>query len=341
MTPTLTTPPAFPRAVRIAGTGAYAPERALTNRDLEKIVNTTDEWIVTRTGMRERRIAAPEQATSDLGSEAALRALADAGVAPEEVQLLLVATITPDYPFPNTGCLVQRRIGAKNAFCMSIEAACSGFVYGLETARHYIAGGAVDTALVIGAEKMSSILDWRDRSTCVLFGDGAGAAVLKPARRGRGIIASVLGSDGALSELLYVPAGGSRKPASAETVAAGEHFLRMNGREVFKHAVTNMVRAARTALHRAGLTPADVRWIIPHQANLRIIGAIAERLEIPEERFVINVARYGNTSGASVGLALDEAARDGRLRDGDIVMMLVFGGGFTWGATLIEWEKTS
>ena len=339
MNPTLVVPAPLPRPVRIAGTGAYAPERVLTNRDLEKMVHTTDEWIVTRTGMRERHIAADDQAASDLGAEAARRALADAGLRADDVQMIVAATITPDHPFPNTGCMIQHKIGARNAFCMGLEAACSGFVYGVETARHFIASGAIETALIVGAEKMSALLDWRDRSTCVLFGDGAGAAVLRPAHRGRGLIASALGSDGSLGELLFVPAGGSRRPASPETVAAGEHYLRMNGREVYKHAVTNMVRAARAALHRAGLTVGDVRWFIPHQANLRIIGAIAERLGAPMDRFVINVERYGNTSGASVPIALDEASRDGRLRNGDIVMMLVFGGGFTWGATLLEWEK--
>ncbi len=329
------------RPVRIAGTGAYAPAHVLTNRDLEKIVTTTDQWIVERTGMRERRIAAENEAASDLGAEAARRALADAGMAATDVQLLLAATITPDYPFPNTGCIIQSKIGARHAFCMGLEAACSGFVYAVETARHFIATGTVENALVVGTEKMSSILDWTDRTTCVLFGDGAGAAVLRPAKRGRGVVASALGSDGSLSDLLLIPAGGSRRPTSEATVAAREHYLRMNGREVFKHAVTHMVRSARTALHRAGVVISDVRWIIPHQANMRIIRAVAERLGVPLERFVINVERYGNTSGASVAIALDEAARDGRIRDGDLVLMLVFGGGFTWGAMLLEWEKGS
>jgi len=329
------------RPVRIAGTGAYAPAHVLTNHDLERIIHTTDQWIVERTGMRERRIAAADEAASDLGAEAARRALDDAGLAAEEVQMLLAATMTPDHPFPNTACFIQRRIGARHAFCLGIEAACSGFVFGVETARHYVAAGVVDNALVVGAEKMSAVLDWQDRSTCVLFGDGAGAAVLRPAKRGRGVLTSVLGSDGSLSELLMIPAGGSRRPASEATVAAREHFLRMNGREVFKHAVTCMVRSARTALHRTGLTVGDVRWIIPHQANIRIIRAVAERLGAPLDRFVVNVERYGNTSAASVGIALDEAARDGRLRDGDLVLLIVFGGGFTWGAMLLEWEKTS
>jgi len=325
------------RPVAIAGTGSYAPARVMTNHELEKLVQTSDEWIRTRTGMIERRIAAPEEATSDLAAEAARRALAAAGVAPEAVQLLIVATITPDLPFPNTGCLVQHKIGAKNAMCFSLEAACSGFAYALETARQFVATGAVDTALVIGAEKMSSILDWQDRGTCVLFGDGAGAAVLRQAR-GRGILTSVLGADGSLSDLLMVPAGGSRMPTTEETVRQRLHYLKMNGREVFKHAVTTMSRAAKEALHRVGLTAADIRWIIPHQANMRIIQAISERLDVPLDRFIVNVQKYGNTSGASVGLALDEAVRDGRIRPGDRLLFVVFGGGFTWGVTILEWE---
>lgn len=285
-------------------------------------------------------MAGPEQATSDLAAEAARRALADAGVKAEDVDLLIVASITPDYPFPNTGCMVQHKIGAKRAACMGLEAACSGFVYGIETARAYVAAGLAETVLVIGAEKMTSILDFQDRTTCVLFGDGAGAVVLRPAREGeRGIISSVLGADGALSELLLVPAGGSRQPTTTDTVAQRLHYLRMSGREVFKHAVTNMTRAAQEAMKRAGVKPEDVRWVIPHQANLRIIAAIGERLGMPEDRFVINVQTYGNTSAASVGIALDEAARDGRLKRGDLVMFLVFGGGFTWGATVLEWSK--
>jgi 3-oxoacyl-[acyl-carrier-protein] synthase-3 len=327
------------RTVSIVGTGSYVPSRVLTNAELAKRVETTDEWIVTRTGMKERRLAGEDEATSDMAAEAAQRALMDAGVRAEEVDLLIVATITPDLPFPNTGCLVQSRIGAVNAACMSLEAACSGFVYALDVGRQFIATGAAQTVLVVGAEKMSSILDWNDRTTCVLFGDGAGAAVLKANHAPRGILTSVLGSDGSLSDLLKIPAGGSRMPTTEQTVRDRQHFLTMNGREVFKHAVTHMTRAARTALARAGLGIGDVRWVIPHQANLRIISAIAERLEAPLDRFVVNVEKYGNTSGASVGIALDEAARDGRLQKGDLVLLLVFGGGFTWGAMVVEWWK--
>jgi len=338
MSPTSASKAGALRPVAITGTGSFAPERVMTNHDLQRIVDTTDEWIVSRTGMKERRIAGPETATSDLATGAARRALADAGLAAADVEMIVVATITPDYPFPNTACVVQDKLGAKKAFCMGLEAACSGFVYAVETARNFIAAGAVHNALVIGAEKMSSILDWQDRTTCVLFGDGAGAVVLQPAGAGtRGILTTSLGSDGSLTDLLLVPAGGSRKPATAETVAAREHFLRMSGKEVFKHAVTNMVRAAQTAIARAGLQVADIDWIIPHQANLRIISAIAERLGMPAEKCIVNVQTYGNTSGASIGLALDEAVRDGRIRKGHKVLFVAFGGGFTWGAMVVDW----
>lgn len=331
-------PSGIVRAVGMTGVGSHVPSRVLTNHDLERIVATTNEWIVSRTGMRERRIAAEHEATSDLAVVAGRRALEAAGVKPADLDMIVVATITPDYPFPNTACLVQRQLGADRAFCMGLEAACSGFLYGMETARCYIAAGAAQTALVIGAEKMSAVLDWTDRSTCVLFGDGAGAAVLRPVPAGRrGIISSVFGSDGSLSDLLMIPAGGSRRPATAETVAAREHCLRMRGREVFRYAVTHMAEAGLAALHKAGLSISDIRWVIPHQANLRIIAAIGERLHCPASRFIVNVEKYGNTSAASIGLALDEAVRDGRIREGDLVLMVAFGAGFTWGATVMEW----
>lgn len=324
--------------VVIAGCGSYAPARVLTNRELENITDTSHEWIVTRTGMRERRIASADEAASDLAAAAARRALESARMTPADVDMIVVATITPDYPFPNTACLVQSKLGATKAFCMGLEAACSGFLFGVETARRFVAGGAVRSALVIGAEKMSAIIDWSDRATCVLFGDGAGAVVLKPAPEGRrGIVASVLGSDGSLADLLLVPAGGSRRPTTAQTVADRMHFLKMSGREVFRHAVTHMAQAARAALHQAGLSIRDIRWVIPHQANLRIIAAIGDRLGCPPDRMIVNVEKYGNTSAASIGLALDEAARDGRIQPGDLVLMIAFGGGFTWGAMIVEW----
>lgn len=328
-----------PRTVSIVGVGSYAPERVMTNAELEKMVDTTDEWIVTRTGIRERHIARPDQATSDLSAEAARHALADAGVKAEDVGMIVVATITPDMGFPNTGCVVQDLIGAKKAFCFDLEAACSGFLYALETARNYVAMGAVETALVIGAEKMSAFTDWQDRSTCVLFGDAAGAAVLQARGAPHGIMGSVFGSDGALGELLMLPAGGSRLPASEQTVKNGQHYLKMAGREVFKHAVNNMVQSAKGALTRSGLTADQVDWIIPHQANLRIIDAIADRLGEPREKLVVNLDRYGNTSAATIIVALDELWRSGKLKKGHKVLMAAFGGGFTWGATVVEWDK--
>ena len=324
------------RAAGITGTGSYAPERVLTNADLEKIVDTTDEWILSRTGIRERRIARPDETTSDMGAEAARRALAQAGVSAEQVDLIIVATITPDMGFPNTACFVQSKIGAVNAYCYDLEAACSGFLYALEVARQAVASGSVDTVLVVGAEKISCITDWKDRSLCVLFGDGAGAAVVQPTDRA-GLRSSVLRSDGRLSHLLMLPGGGSKHPASAETLAQGLHFMKMDGRDVFKHAVTCMTDVARKALEKAGKTVEDMKLIIPHQANQRIISAIGDRLGGRPDQYYVNLDRYGNTSAASIILALDEAVQGGRLQRGDQVLLVAFGGGFTWGATVLEW----
>lgn len=329
----------LPRPVHIVGNGAYLPQRVLTNAELETMVDTSDHWIVSRTGIRERRIAAPDEAVSDMGARAAERALADAGVSADEVGLIVVATLSPDMPFPNSGCLVQEQIGARHAFCFSLEGACSGFLYSVETARQFVLSGSVETALVIGAEKLSSFTDWEDRDTCVLFGDGAGAVVLQSGKRGAGLMASVMGGDGALGDLLRIPAGGSRRPASVETVQQRQHFIKMSGREVFKHAVTRMTAAAEEVLKECGMEAADVDCIIPHQANIRIIRAVGQRLGLPEERFYINVDRFGNTSAASIAIALDEAVRNGRIRQGDHVLMFAFGGGFTWGASLMEWDK--
>lgn len=324
------------RSAAIVGTGSYAPERILTNAELEKLVDTTDEWIVTRTGIRERHIAKPEETTSDMGAEAARRALASAGVAADKVDLIIVATITPDMGFPNTACFVQSKIGAVNAYCYDIEAACSGFLYALEIARQAVATGSADTVLVIGAEKISCITDWKDRSLCVLFGDGAGAAVVQATDRA-GLEASVLRSDGRLSHLLMLPGGGSKHPASTQTLEQGLHFMKMDGRDVFKHAVTCMTDVARKALEKAGKTVEDMKLIIPHQANQRIISAIGDRLGGRPEQYFVNLERYGNTSAASIILALDEAVRSNRLARGDQVLLVAFGGGFTWGATVLEW----
>jgi len=323
------------RAV-IAGTGSYLPARVMTNEDFTKIVDTSDEWIRTRTGIRERRIAAPEEAASDLAAKAGARALEAAGLAATEVDLIIVATVTPDHLLPSTACLVQRALGAERAFCFDLEAACSGFIYGSEVARVFIESGRVRHALVIGAEKMSTIVDWTDRQTCVLFGDGAGAVLWSRADDGRGLLATAMGCDGRLADLLVVPAGGSRKPASAETVAAREHSIRMSGREVFRHAVVNMSQAAREAIERAGCTLDAIDWVIPHQANQRIIEAIAERLGLPMERFYLNLERTGNMSGASIPVALDEAVRAGRIRPGDRILTVAFGSGLTWGASVIQ-----
>ncbi|MFM8420550.1 MAG: beta-ketoacyl-ACP synthase III [Verrucomicrobiota bacterium] len=325
------------RTVSITGVGSCVPERILSNGDLERMVETSDEWITTRTGIRERRIAADGQATSDLATEAARRALADAGVRPEDVDLIIVATVTPDMPFPSTACLVQHRLGATRAAAFDIEAACSGFVYALDIASHFVASHTYNTVLVIGAEKMSSVVDWTDRNTCVLFGDGAGAAVLQNRPSAHGLLTTCLGSDGGKASLLELPAGGSACPATAETVAARRHFLRMDGKETFKNAVTAMVTAANQALERCGLGIGDIRCVIPHQANQRILSAVAERLGARPEQVFSNVERYGNTSAASVGIALDEAVKSGRIQRGDLVLLVVFGAGLTWGAAVIEW----
>ena len=327
------------RKVAIVGTGSYVPEKVLTNADLEQIVETSDEWIYSRTGMKERHIAAPDQATSDLGAAAARRALEDAGVLPEEVDLLIVATLSPDMPFPSTACFVQDKIGAKNAYCFDLGAACSGFLYALETARNQIASGAVKTAVIVGAEKMSAVVDWEDRGTCILFGDGAGAAVLQATDTGRGILKSVMGSDGALADLLWTPGGGTRFPASPEMLSQRLNYLKMQGREVFKHAVTRMTEAVVEALRQNELTSDDIACFIPHQANIRIIDAIAKKLNIAG-RIFSNLEKYANTSSAALAIALDEAAKSGVIQRGDLVALTVFGGGFTWGATVLEWSKS-
>lgn len=323
--------------VEIAGTGAYLPERILTNDDLSRMVDTSDEWIRTRTGMRERRIARADEYTSDMGAEAARRALASAGMTAAEVGLIVVATCTPDMVFPSTACAVQQKIGASNAFCFDLSAACSGFLYALETARGMIAAGQHRTALVIGAEKMSCVLDWQDRSTCVLFGDGAGAVVLRPAERGRGILASAMGSDGSLGDLLKIPGGGCVHPASAQTLHDRLHCVKMGGNQVFKHAVVCMSQAGEAVLEKAGIELSQVDWVIPHQANMRIVNAIAERAGFPIEKVVTNLDRVGNISAASIPVALDEAVRDGRIRRGNLLLFVAFGGGFTWGAMALEY----
>jgi 3-oxoacyl-[acyl-carrier-protein] synthase III len=325
------------RTVSIVGTGSYMPEKRLTNADLMKIVDTTDEWITTRTGIKERRIAGKDELTSDMASKAALKALEQAGVAPIDVDLILVATATPDMLFPATACFVQKKIGATNAACLDIAAACAGFLFGIEIAQQFITSHTHDTVLVIGAEKLSSITNWTDRNTCVLFGDGAGAAVLQHRGRAHGVISTHIGSDGAFTDILFMPGGGSRCPITKENADMNLATIHMTGKDVYKQAVISMLSASKIALEKAGLTTDDIACVIPHQANLRIIEAIADRLKIPLDRFFVNLDKYGNTSAAAVAMALDEANRTGRIKRGDYVLMVVFGGGLTWASTVVEW----
>lgn len=324
--------------VSIVGTGSYLPERILSNADLEKMVDTSDEWIFTRTGIRQRRIAGDGEAVSDMGAVAARRALESAGMPATEVGMIVVATSTPDMFFPSSACLIQAMIGATNAFCFDLEAACSGFLYALETGRRFVEAGAVRNALIIGTEKFSCIMDWTDRDTCVLFGDGAGAAVISSAGTGRGIIATVMHSDGSLAETLKVEGCGSRRRPSAEDGGrVGQPRIRMNGREVFKHAVLSMTGAIREVLEKSGIGLDEISWVIPHQANIRIIRAVNEKLNIPMERCCLNLDRVGNISAASVPVAMDEAVRAGRIKKGQKILMFVVGAGFTSGASILEW----
>ncbi|MGI5869628.1 MAG: beta-ketoacyl-ACP synthase III [Kiritimatiellia bacterium] len=322
----------------ISGIGIWVPEKTITNDDLSKIVDTTDEWITTRTGIRERRIAAPDETCSEMAAKAAENALRNAGAAPDEIDLLVVATITADHSTPSTACLVQPKVGLVNATCFDISAACSGFVFALDIARQYILTGAARKAMVVGAEKMSAILDWQDRSTCVIFGDGAGAVVLEAGSgNSRGVISNCMGSDGTLANLIRVEAGGSTLPASADTVQNRQHFIKMEGNQVFKSAVRGMAEIAEKAVAQAGIAMADVKAVVPHQANVRIISAIADKLALPMDKVVLNLDRYGNTTAASIPLALDEAVRDGRIQDGDFILLVAFGAGLTWGATVVQW----
>ncbi len=330
--------------VVLAGTGSYLPTRVMTNAELERMVETSDEWITTRTGIKERRIAAEGEHTSDMASKAAQAALADAGLKAEDVDLLLVSTATPDMFFPSTGCVVQAQIGARRAVCMDISAACSGFLYALEIARQMIAGGTMKTAVVIGAEKLSAVTDWTDRNTCVLFGDGAAAAVLRRKEEGgedaenpsRGLLASVMRSDGNYGHILGMPGGGTRCPVTKENFDLRLNTLKMNGKETFKQAVVAMAQASLEVIEQAGLSVDEIACFIPHQANIRIIDAIADRLKIRQDRFMVNLDRYGNTGAAAVGIALDEARRTHRIKPGDKILLVVFGSGLTWASSIIE-----
>ncbi|WP_188396844.1 beta-ketoacyl-ACP synthase III [Sporomusa sp. GT1] len=325
--------------VGIIGLGTYLPEKIMTNKDLESIVDTSDEWIESRTGIRERRIASPDMATSDLATRAAEKALIDAGVTADEIDLIIVATATPDMSFPSTACLVQANLKASRAAAFDLAAGCSGFVYGIVTGSQFIKAGLYKKVLVVGAETLSKILDWTDRNTCVLFGDGAGAAVLAETEAGYGIIGAQLGADGSGGDLLKLPAGGSRNPASSETVTQKMHFVHMNGNEVFKFAVKIMGEAAIQALEHAGLSANDVDCLIPHQANNRIIQSAAKRLKLPMDKVMVNVDKYGNTSAASIPIALEEAVHGGKIRQGDIVVLVGFGAGLTWASAVIKWGK--
>lgn len=325
------------RTCSIAGVGSYVPSRVLTNADLEKMVNTSDEWITSRTGIKERHIAAADEYTSDLGAKAAALAMARAGVTAEQIDLIIVATITPDMPFPSTAALIQRKLGAHRAAAFDLEAACSGFIYALEVAQQFIMSRSYDTVLVVGAEKLSSIVDWQDRNTCVLFGDGAGAAVLRNRPNAHGLLTAVMGADGRKADLLFMGGGGSRCPATAESVANRMHYLRMEGKETFKSAVQAMQTAAEEALRRCEIDISRIKLVIPHQANLRIISAVGERLGAKPEQLFVNLHKYGNTSAASVAIALDEAVQSGRVQNGDLLLLVVFGAGLTWGSAVIEW----
>lgn len=325
------------KRAKIAGTGAYVPEKILTNGDLEKQIATTDQWIVERTGVRERRIAGKDEAASDLAERAARLALQAAGVAPDRVDLIIVATATPDMFFPSTACIVQDRLKATRAAAFDLSAACSGFLYALSVGEQYIRSGAYQSVLVIGSEVMSRLTDWTDRRTCVLFGDGAGAALLTPSSSESGILSIHLHSDGSLWDLICVPGGAAAVPPSEKVLAERLNTIKMKGNETFKVAVRSMEEVAWEALRANGLSPVDVDYLVPHQANIRILQAVADRLDIPKEKVVINLDRYGNTSAASIPLALDEAVRDGRIKEGATVLLLAFGGGLTWASALIRW----
>jgi 3-oxoacyl-[acyl-carrier-protein] synthase-3 len=324
------------RAV-IAGTGSSLPDRVVTNADLARMVDTSDEWITSRTGIRERRVAGESEPMSLFATRAAEAALAAAGTRAADLDLVLCATVTPDMPIPSTACIIQDKLGARKAAAFDLAAGCSGFLYGLTVAERFLASPQYESILLIGAEVLSKYVDWKDRTTCVLFGDGAGAVVLKAGVPPSGVLATTLKADGALADFIHVPAGGTREPASPKTIAEGRHYIKMKGNETFKMAVRSMEEAARNVLERAGLTTSDVALFIPHQANLRIIDAVGSRLGLRADQVLINIERVGNTSAASIPVALDEAARSGRLKPGDVVLLAAFGTGLTWGAAVLRW----
>lgn len=326
------------KKAKIIGTGSYVPRKILTNQDLEKLVDTSDEWITSRTGMKERRIARKNEFTSDMGFEAAKRALKAAKVKPESIDLILVATLTPDYIFPSTACLIQSQLKAVNAAAVDLQAACTGYIYALTTAKAFIEAGIYKKILIVASEKLSSIVNYKDRNTCVLFGDGASACVVSDEGTGYWIRNSCLGSDGDQTEILQMPAGGCRLPASHETIAQDLHTIKMGGKEVFKHAVRRMESSSKECLDKAGLKEEEISWIVPHQANMRIIEAIAKRFQVPMERVYITIHKYGNTSASSIGIALDELLKEKKVASGEHLLLTAFGAGLTWGSTILTHE---
>lgn len=322
---------------KITGVGSYLPKKVLHNNDLQKMVDTSDEWIVERTGIRERRIVGESEAASDLGLKACKRALQDAGIRPEEIDAIIVATMSGDMPMPSTATLIQGKLGVRNAVAFDINAACSGFIFGLGIADSFIRSGISKKLLLIGVEVNSRFVDWQDRASCVLFGDGAGAVVIEPTTSRNGIISTHLQSDGRLWDLIYIPGGGSKHPASISSVNERMHFIKMKGNETFKIAVRTLQSLAIKTLKENGIKPSQLSLLIPHQANLRIIKALAERLNLPMDKVVINIDRYGNTSSASIPIALDEALKHGQINRGDYILLIAFGSGLTWGSALIRW----
>ena len=327
------------KSVGILGTGSYIPPKLVTNEDIEKIVDTTNEWIITRTGIKTRYIVEPEVATSDLATEAALRALKDANVKAEEIDLIIVATVTPDMAFPSTACIVQNNINARNAAAFDLGAGCSGFIYGLTVGKQFILSGIYKKILIIGAETLSKIVDWSDRNTCVLFGDGAGAVVIGTTEEGKGILSENLGADGEGGKFLTIPGGGSRMPATLESVEGKYHYVKMDGSEVFKFAVRIMNKASMEAIEKSGYSIDQIDYLVPHQANIRIIESAAKKLKLSMDKVHVNLDKYGNMSAASIPVSLDEAVKQGKIKKDDIVVMVGFGAGLTWGACVMKWNK--
>lgn len=326
------------KGIGIVGTGSFIPEKVLSNHDLEKIVDTSDEWISTRTGIKERRVLESGKASSDMGIKASKKALEDANLSPEDIDLVIVATMTSDMITPSTACIVQDKLGCKNAAAFDISAACSGFIYGLSVAYGLIKSGIYKNILLVATEAMSRILDWEDRSTCILFGDGAGAAVISEVPEGKGILELELGADGSGTDFLLIPAGGSKCPSTSETIENRGQYLKMEGGEVFKFAVRKIDETCKSIMKKAGLDSDDIDLFIPHQANTRIIDSAVKKLKIPKEKTFVNLNKYGNMSAASIPVALDEALKEGKIKDGDNILLVGFGGGLTWGSAILKWH---